>query len=171
MLRPLYGLAVDLTPEAVIGPAPRMPPLPAVLVGTALPVLGAVPPSAAASPTLRPRRLPESRSEPARLVAAAVAFGAVAMTLLMAATRSDPTPAIAAQTASAGNAAAASRPIMAVAAPSAAEPAAPAPKPIVKSNSSAPVQNHRPNDPWKSRSEPTDADLTVTLERFREGIR
>lgn len=170
MQRPLYGLAVDLTPEAVIGPVPYMPPLATAPVGPAVPVQGAEPPSAAASPTPRPQRLPENQSDRARLVAAAIALGAMVMVPLMAALRSDPAPATAAQTASTGTTVA-SQPIKSVAATSTAKPPAQAAQALPRSSSSAPARTDRPTDPLQSRSEPADADLATTIERLREGIR
>ncbi len=169
MQRPLYGLAVDLTPEAVIGPAPLRPAPVAANGAPTVQVQGAPSPNAAPAPTQQLQGA--VRPSSARLVAAAVAVGAMAWTILMAASRSDPPPATAAQTASVGKAVAASQAPIPVVAPRVAKAPAQASKSAAANKASAAIAARRPADPFESRAEPPDADLAATLERLREGIK
>ena len=170
MQRPLYGLAVDLTPHAVVGLVASAPTLSAKTEEPAAALQGAATTSANASEPLRRPRHPEPRWEAACLVAAAIAFAGVAMTMLMAASRSGPAPATAALTASPGKASAASQATGPVATSSAVK-AVSTPKPAAANKASVSALVSRSTDPSTSRSEPADANLSATLERLRQGIR
>lgn len=163
MQRPLYGLATDLTPLAVIGPAlgAPVPSAPVLLAPTPRPVRLAQP-----AVPVRRRSASGAPSEPTRLVAAAVAVGVIAITWFITGAQLDPKSAVAAQTASVGAVPAAS---------AITPPSAPVPTPGIlppKPEKPRPLTiTSKPTNPWASRGEPTDADLAATLERLREGIR
>ena len=173
MQRPLYGLATDLTPFAVVGPAMGVP----SLSGPGLAVPPAAPSAATASgASLRPMsqpRVPVSgrKEDPAIKVATIVVVAVLVAAWLHPTSRtmgSGPVDSV--QEASVESVPSATSAGNAIAVKVEAKPIVRVQQPQRAAKRASQAVPWSPSEAPQSRSEPSDADLAATLQRLRGGM-